>query len=378
MQGTNSEADVVVIGAGTVGAAIAYGLAGLGQRVVVLDGGDRDFRAAVANFGLIWEQGKGIEVPGYRILTHGSLERWPEFCAVLEDETGIDLHYDRSGGLMLAMSEADFERVSAMQARLRAELGEQMPPWEMLDRAALQALMPKVRLGKDIVGSSYGRDDGHVNPLRLLAALHAGIVKRGGSLCGQAVVSAITSDRQGGLRIDYRGGSVSAGRVVIAAGLGSKALAAQVGLDIPLRAQRGQILVTERIEPFLPLPMSGLRQTREGSVLIGLTHEEVGLDASTTVAAAAALSANAIRRLPGLGEAKLVRQWSGLRIMTPDGHPIYAESSSHPGVFVALCHSGITLAAAHSGMFAQSIAQGCLPSALDVFHHRRFDVSQAA
>ncbi|MFV3131250.1 NAD(P)/FAD-dependent oxidoreductase [Niveispirillum sp. KHB5.9] len=374
----DTEADVVVIGAGTVGASIGYGLAGLGRRVAVLDGGDRDFRAAVANFGLVWEQGKGVDVPGYRILTREAITCWPEFCSALQDETGIDLHYDRTGGLMISMSEAEFERSSRMQARLRDQLGEEMPPWEMLDRAALEAKLPKVKLGKDVIGASFGHDDGHVNPLRLLAALHAGIVKRGGVLRGGATVTSIRSNGTGGTLVEYAGGRILAGRVVIAAGLGTKALAAQVGLDIPIRAQRGQILVTERIEPFLPFPMSGMRQTREGSVLIGLTHEEVGLDTATTTAAAAVLSANALRRIPGLREVKLVRQWAGLRVMTPDGHPIYAESDSHPGVFVALCHSGITLAAAHAGMFARSMAEGRLPAALDVFHHRRFHVSQAA
>lgn len=374
----DTEADVVVIGAGTVGASIGYGLAGLGQRVAVLDGGDRDFRAAVANFGLVWEQGKGVDVPGYRILTREAITCWPEFCSALQDETGIDLHYDRTGGLMISMSEAEFERSSRMQARLRDQLGEEMPPWEMLDRAALEAKLPKVKLGKDVIGASFGHDDGHVNPLRLLAALHAGIVKRGGVLRGGATVTSIRSNGTGGTLVEHAGGHILAGRVVIAAGLGTKALAAQVGLDIPIRAQRGQILVTERIEPFLPFPMSGMRQTREGSVLIGLTHEEVGLDTATTTAAAAALSANALRRIPGLREVKLVRQWAGLRVMTPDGHPIYAESDSQPGVFVALCHSGITLAAAHAGMFARSMAEGRLPAALDVFHHRRFHVSQAA
>jgi glycine/D-amino acid oxidase-like deaminating enzyme len=378
MEGINSETDVAVIGAGTVGAAIGYGLARLGQRVVILDGGDRDFRAAVANFGLVWEQGKGVDMPAYQGLTRDSIEGWPEFCATLEDETGIDLHYDRQGGLMLCASEADFDRFSASHARLRERLGNRMPPWEMLDRRALEAKMPNVRLGVDIVGASFGHDDGHVSPLRLLAALHAAILKHGGELRGGVTVTEIAPNRAGGSIVKYAGGSVSAKRVVIAAGLGTKALAAQVGLDIPIRAQRGQILVTERIQPFLPYPMSGLRQTREGSVLIGLTHEEVGLDVTTTTAAAAALSANALRRIPGLSEAQLVRQWSGLRIMTPDGYPTYVESTTYPGVFVALCHSGITLAAAHAGMFARSIAEGRLPAALEPFHHRRFDVPQAA
>ena len=372
------EADVVVIGAGTVGAAIAYGLARRRQRVLVLDGDDRDFRAAAANFGLIWQSGKGMDMPAYQQLTRGSVDLWPAFCAELEAETGIDLHYDRKGGLTICLGEAEYDQRRTMLVRLHNQLGGTTPDWEMVDRQGLEKLLPNIRLGDEVSGAAFGHADGQANPLRLLAALHAGLVRTGGVLRGGAPVGAIRSDGRGEFLVDFAGGRASAGRVVIAAGLGTKALAAQVGLDIPIRAQRGQILVTERTEPFLPLPMSGLRQTREGTVMMGVTHEEAGLDSSTTVAAAAALSANAMRRVPALGELKLVRQWAGLRIMTPDGHPIYAESPSHPGAFVALCHSGITLAATHADMLAQSIVDGRLPDDLDDFHHRRFDVPQAA
>ena len=369
---------MVVIGAGTVGAAIAYGLVRRGLRVLLLDGGDRDFRAAAANFGLIWQSGKGMDMPAYQRLTRESVELWPDYCAELEQEAGIDLQYDRVGGLTICLGEAEFEQRRAIQMRLHNQIDTVAPESEMLDRAALERLLPCVRLGDEVTGASLGHKDGHANPLRLLASLHSGFVRLGGQFRGGAPVRTIASDGRGTFAVDFAGGRVSAGRVVIAAGLGTKALAAQVNLDIPIRAQRGQILVTERVEPILPLPMSGLRQTREGTVMMGVTHEEAGLDASTTVAAAAALSANAMRRIPALGELKLVRQWAGLRIMTPDGHPIYAESPTHPGAFVALCHSGITLAATHSRMLAQAIADGRLPPELDDFHHRRFDVPQAA
>ena len=64
---------------------------------------------------------------------------------------------------------------------------------------------------------------------------------------------------------------------MIAAGLGSPALAQQVGLDIPLRPQRGQVLVTERLAPFAAAAVERLRQTGDGTVMIGATQEEVGL-----------------------------------------------------------------------------------------------------
>ena len=112
--------------------------------------------------------------------------------------------------------------------------------------------------------------------------------------------------------------------------------------------------------------------------MVGATQEEVGLDASTTSAAARTLSAKVIRIVPALANATLVRHWAGLRIMTPDSYPIYAQSEAHPGAFVALCHSGVTLAAVHAATVAEAIAAGALPNSLDVFHQRRFDVPKAA
>lgn len=370
--------DIVVIGGGLVGSAIAYGLTGRGQDVLVLDGNDRDFRSAIANFGLVWLQGKGMDLPAYQQLTRRSVSLWPEFNEELTDATGIDLHYEQKGGLNLVLGEAEYEARKSKLDRLHNQLGGEPADYEMIGRAAVEKLLPAVRLGPDVSGASYGRSDGHANPLRLLVALQRGIARKGGELRGGCKVETIRSDGRGGFTVEFGTERVSAGRVVIAAGLGSKELAAQVGLDIPIKPDRGQILVTERLAPFLPLPISGMRQTREGTVLLGTTHDNPGFDTSTTTQAAAALSANAIRRIPALREVNLVRQWSGLRIMTPDSYPLYTESESHPGAFVALCHSGVTLAATHAGLVADALAEGRLPPFLDAFHQRRFDVPKAA
>lgn len=371
-------ADVVVIGAGTAGAAIAFGLASRNVTVLVLDGGDQDFRAATANFGLVWLQGKGIDMPEYQRLTREAVELWPNFCAELEDAAAIDVQFERRGGLAICLGEAEFEARRAKMRRLQSQRGAAKPDWEMIDRTGLAKLLPHAALGADVTGASFGYRDGHANPLRLLAALHAGIVRKGGAIKRNCAVRSVRLDRRSGFDIDFGSGRASAGRVVIAAGLGSRALAAQVGLDIPIRPQRGQILVTERLAPFLPLPIYSLRQTPEGTVMIGATHEDAGFDTSTTCSAAASLSARAIRFIPALSEVKLVRQWAGLRIMTPDSYPIYVESESHPGAYVATCHSGVTLAPWHASAFADAVLADRLSPTFDAFHYRRFDVPKAA
>jgi glycine/D-amino acid oxidase-like deaminating enzyme len=369
--------DVIVIGAGTVGAAIAYGLVRKKLSVELLDGDDGDLRAARANFGLVWLQGKGINMPAYQALTGSSVDLWPEFNRELGELTHTDLQYERNGGLQFCLGEEEFENRRLHLQRLHNQLGADEANWEMLDRPALEKLVPKVPLGPDVSGASFGRRDGHANPLKLLAALLTGFQRHGGHLRTRAQVRSIVPG-QGSFTVTFGDEKVSAPRVVIAAGLGSPALARYVGLDIPLRPQRGQILVTERFAPFLPLPSSGFRQTSDGTIMIGATQEEVGFDTSTTSTAARTLATKLTRIVPALASATLVRQWAGLRIMTPDSYPIYTQSEAHPGAFVALCHSGVTLAAVHAVRIADAITAGALPASLDVFHQRRFDVPKAA
>jgi len=370
------QTDVIVIGAGTVGAAIAYGLVSRGLRVIVLDGSDTDHRAARANFGLVWLHGKGLTMPEYQRLTRQSVDLWPDFHDQLTRLVGGRIDYERNGGLTLCLGEAAFDERRHNLQRLHNTLGGD-PDWEMLDRAELEKLLPKVALGPDVAGASFGHHDGHVNPLKLLASLHEAIRRLGGMLRPNTPVQTIAA-RDGAFVVNSGDERFEAGRVVISAGLGSALLASQVGIEVPLRPQRGQILVTERIEPFLPLPTSGLRQTAEGTLMIGSTQEETGYDAGTTVEAAARMSHGAVRKVPRLAELRMVRQWAGLRVMTPDSYPVYAQSPSHPGAFVALCHSGVTLAGLHADVIADAVAAGSLPASLDVFHPRRFDVPHAA
>jgi glycine/D-amino acid oxidase-like deaminating enzyme len=370
--------DVIVAGAGMVGAAIAYGLAARGVHVLALDGADGDARAAKANFGLVWVQGKGYGNPHYQSLSRESARLWPDFADTLGHEADLPLDYSAQGGLHFCVGEDQLQARAQRIAAWQSQVPSAQDTVRMLDRAEVQRLLPRVRLGQDVSGASLGTEDGHVNPLRLLAALQRAFVARGGVLRGGSKVERIAARAGGGFEVHAGGTRFEAARVVIAAGLGSIELGRQVGLDVPLRPQRGQILVTERLAPFLHLPCSGVRQTAEGTVMIGVTQEEVGFDLSTTTAAAAHMSRHAARVIPALAQARLVRHWSCLRVMTPDGHPVYAQSATHPGAFVALCHSGVTLAAFHAGPYAAALAAGVLSSNLDAFHHERFAVPQAA
>ena len=360
--------DVIVIGGGLVGTAVAYGLALAGRKVTVLDEGDDVFRASRGNFGLIWVHGKGREVPPYARWTRESARQWPALAARMRDETGIDVQVKQPGGLYLCFSNAELEARSERLAAIRDEAGGDYP-FQILDRAALLQRLPQV--GPTVAGASYSPMDGHVNPLKMLRALHSACTRRGVVLKTGHGVQRIT--HAGGLFTAHSGDQqFRAPKVVLAAGLGNARLAGHVGLHAPVRPNRGQLIVTERTEQILGYPTGYIRQTDEGSIQLGDSMEEVGYDDSTTTDALAHIARRGVASFPMLGRLNVVRVWGALRVMTPDGYPIYQESSACPGAYVVTCHSGVTLAAAHAFRIAPWINGAAAPEELDAFRGDRF------
>ena len=90
------------------------------------------------------------------------------------------------------------------------------------------------------------------------------------------------------------------------------------------------------------------------------------------------IAERAVLCFPWIGRLNIVRAWSALRVMAPDGLPIYDQSDRFPGAFTANCHSGVTLAGAHARLLAPMIAAGALDPMLDPFTAGRFDVRAAS
>jgi hydrogen cyanide synthase HcnC len=363
--------DFAVIGGGLVGATIARSLALGGLRVIVLDEGDLALRASRGNFALVWAQGKGSDMPRYAEWTGQSVALWAEFCAEIAAETGIDVGYEQPGGFHLALSEAELEYLEATRHVGRQSEGTPFPPCEILSAGEVRSRLPHV--GPEVVGGSYCPLDGHVNALRLFRAVHRGMIRQGVDYQPNSRVAEIEFDGAFRLRLDDAA-TIKADRVLLAAGLDNARLARMVGLAAPVRAQRGQILVTERTPPFLQFPIATVRQTDEGSVLIGDSQEEAGAEAPATTGIASVMASRAMRMFPFLSKLKIVRWWDCARVLSPDGYPIYDHSQSHPGAFLATCHSGVTLAAAHAKLLAPAILNGKLPEQFAAFSSRRFDV----
>ena len=359
--------DLIVIGGGLLGGAIAWGAARLGASVALLDEGDVAFRAARGNFGLVWVQSKGAGMPPYAHWTRRSSELWPALASALTEQTGLDTGLRQPGGFMFCLSDEELENRAASVHRMHNESGD--IGTRMMDRHEVRAMVPG--LGDSVVGGSFCPLDGHASPLSLLHALHtAGQAKGVTYLPGHAVekIEAAPNNftvRSGGTRI-------SAPRLVIAAGLGSRALAPLAGLSMPVKPLQGQIIVTERLPPFLAYATHITRQTEEGTVMLGDSQEDMSFNTDTSVWTLRKIARRNLMIFPALRDAAITRAWAALRVMSPDGFPIYEQSERFPGAFAATCHSGVTLAGAHALALAPAIMAGALPEELDAFHSRRF------
>jgi len=367
--------DAIVIGGGLVGSAIAYGLAREGLRAALIDEGDVAYRASRGNFGLVWVQSKGDGAPHYQRWTRRSTDQWPALAAELFERTGISVGHERPGGIHLCLGETELEARHAMMERMRVQSGNLGFEYRMLDHHELADMLPG--LGPSVIGGSWTPYDGHANPLNLLHALHTGFVDKGGRYIPNTTIGK-ANPAPGDFRIGTGEGEIGAPKVVLAAGLGNARLAPLFGLSAPVRPQRGQILVTERTQHVLPMPTTTIRQTVEGGIMLGDSQEDVGFDTSQKPAVMQMIARRAVLSFPWLRELQIVRAWAALRVMPPDGHPIYDQSEHYPGAFTANCHSGVTLAGAHARVFAPMVAAGALDPMMAPFSAKRFDVPQAA
>lgn len=363
--------DFLIIGGGVVGMAVAYGLLRRGQKVIMLDEGDDVLRASRGNAGLTWVQGKGVGMPRYAELSLQASDAWPFFASELSKRSGVPLEYYRQGGIDICFDaqEAETRKKSYGELQASSSYLSHHFHWEYLDRQALLSHLPG--LGESIHGGTWSPHDGHCNPLLLLRALLTASLKMGLSYHPGRPVQRLEPKRAG-FTADTLGGNFSAERIIVAAGLGAKHLSPMLGMSGEVYPLRGQILVTEKM-PLIPqLPTPQIRQTDNGSYLIGDTHEHAGLNRDATTSIMAQLAARGVRIYPHLRNTKIVRAWGALRVMTPDGFPLYESSKAYPGAYNINCHSGISLAAFHAEELAQALLYDQLSCEFSEFSSARF------
>ncbi|RLJ51706.1 glycine/D-amino acid oxidase-like deaminating enzyme [Litoreibacter meonggei] len=365
------DTDYIIVGGGIVGLSVAWGLLRRGLTVTVLDGDDGSFRASRGNFGLVWVQSKGMKQPRYAEWSQHSAAIWAAFADELGNNTGQTVPLEQKGGYDLHFSEETLEATVAQYEVLKGKLGGNYP-YEVLGHNALRKEEPNI--GPTVVGAILHHQDGHANPLKLLTALAADVRRLGGRVLTGKTVTEVT--KPDAFRVTCADGTaVTSGKVVLSAGLGATQLGPSMGFKAPIRPQRGQVLITEKLPKLINRPSLIARQVDEGGIQIGATNEEVGLDDRVTQPGLSGLAAEAIAAYPALARAQLVRSWGALRVLSPDGLPIYQQSAEMPGAYLVTCHSGITLAAAHARVLPDWLEGTSAAPNLEVFSEDRFAVS---
>ena len=344
---TLGEAEVVVVGAGAVGTSVAYHLAKRGKRVTVVDRAGTGAGTSAATFALIWVHSK--EPAHYMELSLRSAKMFPS----LAQELDADVHLDQPGGVTLCMTDDDLVKGHAMVARQSAS---PLYAGRVIDAAETHRLQPG--LSHEVLGAIYSPDDGHIDSIRYVTALARGARRLGVKFLSYTDVTGI--ERKDGAITGVLIGQdrIVAPHVVNAAGPHAAAVARMVGVELPVYPVRGQVLVTLPMPRTLRMPMSGVRQNPTGHFFLGFTREDAGYDAAVTTAGIRNIVRSAVRRVPILKEARLLRAFAGIRSMPVDGLPCLGPVPHVPGFYIAVSHSGITLSPLHGTVIADLICNG--------------------
>ena len=337
-----TEVDVAIIGGGIVGMCTALELARAGQGVVVLDDGRHS--GTTANAGSLHVQMQSRFIRMYPEQVAGLEASLPMYVAAaalwaqLAQDLGADVELRASGGLMVAEDEAAYEFLAAKCAR-EAALGLRV---HMLRQAELERIAPY--LGPAVIGAELCEHEGKLNPLLANQAVRRAMLSAGAVHRPETRVARLT--REGASwQVQTAQGTWRAGRVVVAAGAGTAALVAPLGLCVPTVAEPLHMNVTEATGPLVghlvqhAERMITMKQLAAGQVVIGGGWPaRLAADDGHPQIEASSLFGNlglAQHLVPKVGRLRLIRSWAGINT-TADGQSILGESPQQLGLFFAV------------------------------------------
>lgn len=363
--------DVVVVGGGAVGLGVAWrcALAGLDVRVFDSSGGRGATWAAAGLLAPVTEVHYGEEA--LLELNLESSRRYPAFVAELEEASGLDTGYRRSGTLMVAL-DADQNRAFDDVFKFQKTLGLEVQRLTGREtRGEEPALSPGVRGGILVAG------DHQVDNRALLAALEKGCAAAGATIEHDTVDGVEVA----GDRIEAVGasgaGRVPCGAVVIAAGSWSARIGGLPPECIPaVRPVKGQLLHL-RGAPLASRNIRGvdayLVPRPDGRLVVGATVEERGWDTSVTAGGVHELLRAAYELLPGIAELELTETVAGLRPGSPDNAPLIGPTAVE-GLLLATGHyrNGVLLTPVTADAIAAFLGTGPPPEWTERFLPTRF------
>lgn len=381
-------ADVVIIGGGVIGTAIAYFLTRTGAAVCLLERHDigAGTSSAAAAAALLQTKTSATKLA----LASHSLALLDD----LSEQLDHSFEYDHTGSLLVANSEAEMDVVRNMVSTLQM-LGLDV---QLIASDEARAMMPV--LGPTILGASYSPRDATINPLKLVTAYADSARRLGANICTFTEVTGLETDGDHILAVLTNRGKIYTDTVVNAAGVWASHMAGMVGVDLPVTPLKGELLVTEPMPPMMrgtlisakyllskaKLEQTGdaappkrsvgitLVQVERGNFIVGSTREQAGFDRRSTYAGICEEVRQLLELAPDLGNIHLIRAYAGLRPITPDGLPIIGRAPELPGLILAAGYGGdgLVLSAVTAEIVAAIFSGDPTPDTLAALSYSRF------
>ena len=365
--------DIIVIGAGIIGCAVAYELARRGASVRIVDDRPAGMGATQASAGMLapYTEAKDRN-NAFLDLAVRSLDLYDDFVARVVAAADVRIGYQRTGTLEAATSS---EHMAALR-HMADWLGARGVTVSLLDAAGVHAEEPQ--LGADAIGALLIESHGFVNAGELTRAL-VGAARRHGAQFIEGGRALRVSSRDHDLLVETASGSLAAHAVVLAAGSWSAHVEIEGAAPPPVRPVRGQLLHLASRGPQLRRVIWGehcyLVPWSDGTLLVGATMEEVGFEEQTTVAGVRDLLDAACQLVPDVRTAGFLGARSGLRPATVDAMPIVGASRVMRHLMYATGHfrNGVLLAPVTAQLVANAILDGNADPAFDDIGPQRFE-----
>ncbi len=377
-----SQPHIVVVGAGILGASIAFHLSRRGAAVTLLDAGDPGQGASLASFA--WMNAHGKSPRHYHDLNRRSLDMWDRFVRILGQETGQDLGVTWGGELRWAATEAGG---IALTDRAR-QLQSWGYPIRLVDPAQVRQMEPDLVAGS-VTAATHTEIEGHVDAQKVIRACIAGVEAHGNTTRWHTPLTAIQRDPTSRTRtisgVVVGDDLIPCDCVVLAGGPDTPELAEFADVHAPVYHTFGCTIVTEPMPPLFQTvalvhtprdaePPINVRQLPDGSVVVhggthGGSHDR---SLGQTLDEVEEVMAAATRYLPSLATAPIREVRRARRPIPQDGLPIIGFAPGAPNLYVAAMHSGVTLSALVGEFATTEILDGADIEILTPYRPHRF------